>query len=89
LEADPRIPSEVGIVGIITATSQALANEIAKMLNPFLLHHPLTKNEPMPTFAFPFSPPEMERGAAYEFCLNHVLQLNDPMDAFEIVVTDV
>lgn len=89
LEADPRIPSEVGIVGIITATSQALANEIAKMLNPFLLHHPLTENEPMPTFAFPFSPPEMERGAAYEFCINHVLQLNDPMDAFEIVVTDV
>lgn len=89
LEADPRIPSEVGIVGIITAPSQALANEIAKMLNPFLLHHPLTDDEPMPTFAFPFSPPEMERGAAYEFCLNHVLQLNDPMDAFEIVVTDV
>jgi len=43
----------------------------------------------MPTFAFPFSPPEMPRGAIYEFCLNHVLQIDKPMDAFRLTVEDI
>jgi hypothetical protein len=43
----------------------------------------------MPTFAFPFSPAEIDRGAAYEFVLHHVMELADPMDAFRLEVTDV
>ena len=76
--------SEVGVMGVVTAESAALSREVAKMLNPYLLHHPLTEDEEMPTFAFPFSPAELGRGASYEFCLNHVLALNDPMDAFRL-----
>ena len=71
-----------------TWSTQALAAEIAKLLNPYLLHHPLTADEEQPTFAFPFSPAEIDRGAVYEFCLNHVLALDDPMDAFTLEVTD-
>ena len=81
--------SEVGVMGIVTAQTEALSREVAKMLNPYLLHHPLTEDEEMPTFAFPFSPPEMPRGAVYEFCLNHVLTLDDPMDAFRLDVIEV
>ena len=40
----------------------------------------------MPTFAFPFSPAEIDRGPVYEFCLNHVMWLDDPMDAFSLEV---
>ncbi|MBT8425970.1 MAG: hypothetical protein KJO67_13420, partial [Silicimonas sp.] len=80
--------TEIGALGIVTATSQPLAAEIAKLLNPYLLHHPLTAEEEQPTFAFPFSPAEIDRGAVYEFCLNHVLALDDPMDAFTLEVTD-
>ncbi|WP_420859057.1 acyclic terpene utilization AtuA family protein [Marivivens marinus] len=79
-------PVEVGVLGIITAPTQDRANEIGKLLNPFLLHHPLTREEEQPTFAFPFSPAEIDRGAAYEFCLNHVLTLSDPMEAFRLEV---
>lgn len=75
---------ELGVMGIITAPTQARANEIAKLLNPYLLHHPLTAEEPVPTFSFPFSPAEIDRGAAYEFCLHHVLELSDPMQAFRL-----
>ncbi|MCF6302725.1 MAG: DUF1446 domain-containing protein [Devosiaceae bacterium] len=78
---------ELGILAIVTANTQQLANEIAKILNPYLLHHPLTKAEEQPTFAFPFSPAEIERGAIYEFCLNHVLVVEDPMQAFSLEVT--
>ena len=84
LEPGRTLPQELGILAITTAETEPRAREIAKLLNPFLLHHPLSPDEPMPTFAFPFSPPEMARGAVYEFCLNHVLDLADPMDAFRL-----
>ncbi len=77
---------ELGVLAIATADTQELAEEIGKMLNPYLLHHPLNDHEEQPTFAFPFSPAELNRGAIYEFCLNHILQLEDPMEAFSLEV---
>ena len=81
--------AEVGALAIATAPTETQAAEIGKMLNPWLLHHALTEDEPMPTFAFPFSPAEMPRGATYEFCLHHVLPLADPLSAFRIEVSEV
>lgn len=89
LETRQSAAVEIGALGIVTAGSEALADEIGKMLNPYLLHHPLTAEEEQPTFAFPFSPAELSRGAIYEFCLNHVLELDDPMDGFSLEVTEV
>ena len=80
--------AELGVLAILTATDQDTATTLAKLMNPYLLHHALTDNEAMPTFAFPFSPAEIERGAAYEFVLHHVMALAQPMDAFRIEVTD-
>lgn len=82
-------PAEIGVMAIVTAQTQELANEVAKIINPYLLHHPLTPDEETPTFAFPFSPAELPRGPLYEFCLNHVMVLDDPMDAFAIEVHEV
>ena len=86
LELRNDTPLEVGAIGIVTAKTEALSQEIGKLLNPYLLHHPLTSGEEQPTFAFLFSPAEMPRGAIYEFALNHVLHLDDPMDAFSLEV---
>ena len=80
---------EIGVLSVITAATQQAANDIAKLLNPYLLHYALTPNEPMPTFAFPFSPPEMERGGLHEFVLNHVMTLETPMEAFALDVVEV
>ncbi len=80
--------SEVAVMAIFTASSQTRSTEAAKLLNPDLLHLPLTPHEPMPTFAFPFSPPEMERGALYEFCFHHTLVLDDPMSAFTLEIME-
>lgn len=77
---------EIGVLGIVTAQTQQLANELAKHINPYLLHFPLTDNEELPTFAFPYSPAETERGPLYEFCLNHTLQIDDPLEVFTIEV---
>ena len=86
LETRTNDSHEIGILAIVTAKTQDLATEIAQILNPYLLHHPLTSEEEQPTFAFPFSPADMARGAVYSFCLNHVLELSDPMDAFSLEV---
>jgi len=75
---------EIGVLGIVTADTQDTADEIAKFINPFVLHYPLSDNEPLPTFAFAFSPAQMSRGALYQFTLNHVLNLATPMQAFRI-----
>lgn len=89
LENRHDIPVEVGILGILTCPTAEQAAEAGKILNPYLLHHPLTEDEPMPTFAFPFSPAEMQRGALYEFCLNHVMELDDPLAAFVLETHEV
>jgi len=89
LETNATLPPEAGAIGIVTAKTEALSQEIGKMLNPYLLHHPLTVEEEVPTFAFLFSPAEMPRGQTYEFTLNHVLTLDDPMDAFTLEVLDL
>lgn len=89
LDSKARIGSEVGVLGIVTGETEAISGEVAKILNPYLLHHPLTEQEPMPTFAFPFSPTEMSRGAIHEFCLNHVLELDGPMDAFRLSTIEI
>ena len=74
---------------IITAPDAETAAEIGKLANPHLLHYPLTEDEELPTFAFPYSPAQSDRGALYEFALNHVMALDDPMSAFRLDVTEI
>lgn len=82
-------PVEVGVLGLVTAETAAEAEEIGKLINPYVLHYPLTADEELPTFAFPYSPAQSERGACYEFALNHVMELDDPMQAFRLEVSEV
>ncbi len=89
IETKTGTPTEVGVLGIITAGDQQTASEIGKLINPFVLHYPLTSDEELPTFAFPYSPAQSERGALYEFSLNHVLQLKAPMDGFTLTTQDI
>lgn len=84
LENKPSHATEVGALGIITASSSELTEELAKFINPFLLHYPLTDDESLPTFSFPYSPAHSHRGALFEFCMNHVIELQDPMDVFRL-----
>jgi len=82
-------PVEIGVMLIITAPDAETAAEIGKLANPHLLHYPLTEDEELPTFAFPYSPAQSDRGTLYEFALNHVMALTDPMSAFRLNVSEV
>ena len=89
LEKNEGDPVEVGVLCIVTSKRNKISTEIAKLINPFLLHFPLTIDEELPTFAFPYSPVHSDRGCVYEFSLNHLLELNNPMDAFQIKISEV
>jgi hypothetical protein len=78
-------PRDVGVLFVVTASSQELANRMAKSCNPYFFHMPLRSGIELPSYAFPFTPAEIPRGQVYEFVLNHVVQT---IDGFELVRTE-
>jgi hypothetical protein len=80
MPADAAPPHEVCVMLVITAATQSLATRMSKSCNPMLFHFPLTPGTDQPSYAFPFSPAEIERGRVYEFKLNHVVEVDDPLE---------
>ncbi len=68
-------PREIGLMFVATAETQDEATQIAKTCNPIFFHNPLNPGVELPSYAFPFSPAEIERGRVYEFKLNHVVRV--------------
>lgn len=81
-------PREVGLLFVATAATQQLATQIAKTCNPWFFHMPLDRGIELPSYAFPFSPAEIERGQVYEFMLNHVVQVDTPHDLVRTISID-
>lgn len=81
LEPETGPPREVGVMLLVNAPDQATATAVAKVANPLMLHLPTPSMDYLPSFAFASSPAEVERGAAYEFVLNHVVDCA-PLELF-------
>lgn len=82
LEPESGPPREVGVMLLVNAPDQATATAVAKVANPLMLHLPTPEMGYLPSFAFASSPAEVERGAAYEFVLNHVVDCASPTSLF-------
>jgi hypothetical protein len=87
--ADLPPPREIGLMMLVTAPDQARASEIARFCNPYLLHFPLNPDDPLPSFAFPYSPAEVEMGQVFEFKLNHVVAVDSPLDLSRVMLETV
>jgi hypothetical protein len=83
------VPREVGMLLKVRAEDQSTATAIAKLANPAMLHLPLPGMTMMPSYAFATSPPEIERGPAYEFVLNHVVAVESGEDMFRTRFSEV
>jgi hypothetical protein len=87
-------PREIGMLLTVTAKTQELATQIAKVFNPFLLHFPAdydtssVNSEQLPSFAFPFSPVDCPRGPTYEFKLHHVVDVDNPLELVRFEYVD-
>jgi hypothetical protein len=73
-------PREIGLMFIATAPTQAMATEAARVCNPLFFHFPVREGTEIPSYAFPFSPAEIERGQVFEFHLNHVVHTSSPLE---------
>lgn len=72
-------PREVGVLFVATAATQDMATQIAKACNAWFFHFPIIEDVELPSYGFAFTPADIERGAVYEFKLNHVVEIDDPM----------
>ncbi|MEV4319517.1 acyclic terpene utilization AtuA family protein [Actinocrispum sp. NPDC049592] len=82
LEPENGPPREVGVMLLVNAPDQATATAVAKIANPLMLHLPTPRMNYLPSLAFATSPAEVERGPAYEFVLNHVVDCASPTSLF-------
>ena len=89
LEPGGAPPREVGVLFRTRAADQETATSIAKIANPLLLHLPLEGMTHLPSFAFATSPAEIERGASYEFVLQHTIAVDDEGELFRTEFEEV
>jgi hypothetical protein len=88
IDPDPSPAREVGVMLVVQAVDQASATAVAKVANPLMLHLPLPDMDYLPSFAFAASPAETERGAAFEFALNHVVDVDSPTSMFRLQIRE-
>ncbi len=91
LEPTPAIEGhEVGLLIDVVSQTQARSNAIASIAWHTGLHHPIPEYQGLiSSFAFPFSPPNLEGGPVYRFMANHVLELDDPCGPFSMALEDL
>lgn len=91
LEPEPEVGHEVGVVMEVVAPTQRQAAEVLSIAWHTALHHPVPEYSGLiSNLAFPYSPPGVDAGPAYRFCLNHVLALDDGgADLFPITMERV
>jgi hypothetical protein len=74
---------EAFILWDVISEAQELSRSIATSLSHMAVHNPIAKwNGLISGVAFPYSPPEIDRGPVYEFHLNHVLVPESPTSLF-------
>lgn len=74
------VPPEIGMLFVATAATQEIANAIAHACNPYFFHYPAVMDKELPSYGFAFTPADVPRGQVYEFKLNHVVAVDDPME---------
>jgi hypothetical protein len=91
LEPEPRVTGhEIFIVWDVISQSQELSHAIAASVSHLAVHNPIPKWHGLISgVAFPYSPPELDRGPVYEFHLNHVLVPETPTSLFRTEFEEV
>lgn len=86
LEPHPQFEGHEAFVLLdVTAGSQDLASSITKLASQLSIHHPVKEWEGAITgIAHPFAPATINRGPLYRFSMNHVVEIEDPLELCRI-----
>ena len=78
-------PHEICLLFLVTAPTQEIASAIASVTRHQALHLPIPEWSGLITgIACPFSPAYLDRGPVYRFNVNHVVEVDDPLEMFNI-----
>jgi hypothetical protein len=81
---------EIGLVVELTAPTQEEATALAKSASHICIHAPIPEwSGLITTMALPYSPYHLNRGAVYRWNLHHVVEVDDPMELFELELRDI
>ncbi|MBF9066638.1 acyclic terpene utilization AtuA family protein [Streptacidiphilus fuscans] len=81
---------ELGVLITVTAPTQEIAHAVSTFVAHISSHLPIPGYDGLAsTIAYPFSPPETDRGPVYQFTLNHVAVPADPFEMFRTVHQEV
>lgn len=85
LEPTPNPGHELGIIIEAVADTQDTANTICGFARSTLLHYGYPgRKSTAGNLAFPYSPSDFPAGEVYEFCVHHLMELDDPRELFKI-----
>ncbi|MGW1208149.1 acyclic terpene utilization AtuA family protein [Streptomyces sp. NPDC002499] len=89
-EPDPLTPRELGVLITVTAPDQETAHAIATFVAHASSHLPIPEYDGLvSTLAYPYSPPETDRGPLYRFTLNHVVTGVTPTELFRTTTEEL
>jgi hypothetical protein len=81
---------ELGVLITVTALTQEIAHAVATFVAHASSHLPIPEYQGLAsTIAYPFSPPETDRGPVYRFTLHHVALPDTPHEMFSTVHEEV
>ncbi|AZR73395.1 3-methylaspartate ammonia-lyase [Anoxybacter fermentans] len=84
------ISHELGIIIDVVAKTQELANTICSFARSTMLHYGYPgRVATAGNLAFPYSPSDLKAGEVYEFCLNYLLIVDDPLELCSIHYEDM
>lgn len=76
---------EVGLLIEVVANTPEMSKAIMSITWHTVLHNPIKEwSGLVSNVAYPFSPPDADMGPAYQFALNHVVEVDDPCELFQI-----
>ncbi|KQP23648.1 3-methylaspartate ammonia-lyase [Pseudorhodoferax sp. Leaf267] len=79
------VPHEIGLVGEVTAPTQAAANAICNSTRISVLHNPYPGQVATAgNFAIPLNPPENPIGPVCKFSVYHLMEVESPTELFPI-----
>jgi hypothetical protein len=79
------IPKEVGICVQVRAATQAQANEVVNITGIHFVHAPYAHQlATAGNLAWPFTPCDIPMGPLSEFCIYHIMPVQNPLELFPI-----
>ncbi len=89
-EVNGAAPPELGIVGEVLADTQQIAHSVCSFAHGVLLHHPYPGRKAVAgNLAFPYSPSDFDLGEVFEFSIYHLLEVDDPVSLFPVIVDQI